>query len=200
MKRADHASQAIVDRYPGHDLTEEQLDSVRQATATLSELVETDGLILFALGEALSSFVTTLLDTIAELAGDEVALEAARRVGLLYGEGNYTKYLRNRGLTSGPEVFAGYQDYMHTLRGPRHTTALWATYDESTVLVERQDCLYFCGQRGVPNKYVAEMEASIIEGYRRVDPHLMVSNPKCLTKGSPDGCVHHFTFATTPAP
>lgn len=193
MRYAPHRSEILEERYPGAHLTEADKDRVRNATATIEELVSTDGLILFALGEALSSILTTLLDTTAAVGGEAVALEVARQVGLRYGEDNYSKYLRNRGLESGAEVFAAYQDYMHTLRGPRHITAWWATHDESNVLVERSDCLYFCGTRGVPNRYVAELEFNITEGYRRVDPNLVIDNPQCLTKGD-NGCVHRFAF------
>lgn len=199
MSRVPHASADLEDRYPGAHLTEEQKERVRSATATIEELVSTDGMILFALGEALSSLLTTLLQTTAAVAGDEAALEVARRVGLRYGEENYAKYLRNRGLESSAEVFGAYQDYMHTLRGPRHITAWWATHDESNVLVERSDCLYFCGTRGVPDRFVAELEHSITEGYRRVDPALVVENPQCLTQGSPAGCVHRFSFGAAEA-
>lgn len=191
---APHASADLEDRYPGAHLTEADKDRVRNATATIEELVSTDGLILFGLGEALSSILTTLLDTTAAVGGEHVALEVARQVGLRYGEDNYSKYLRNRGLESNAEVFCAYQDYMHTLRGPRHITAWWASHDDTSVLVERTDCLYFCGRRGVPNKLVAELELSITQGYRRVDPNLVIDNPQCLTKGDAAGCVHRFAF------
>ncbi|MTD54012.1 hypothetical protein [Amycolatopsis pithecellobii] len=193
--RAAHASDELSARYPGRDLTDEQKNAVRDATASIEQLVETEGLLTFAVGEALSSFVTGILESVAEIAGEEAAIAAAVQVGHRYGRENYSKYLRNRGLTSSPEVFCAYQDYMHAVRGPRHATALWATYGDDSVTVERSDCLYFSGERGTPNRIVAAMEASIVEGYQQVDPQLRMENPRCLTKGNPEGCLHLFRFS-----
>ncbi len=197
--RAAHASDELAARYPGSHLTAEDKDAVRNATASIEQLVDTDGLLLFAVGEALSSFVTSILESVAKVSGEDVAIAAAVEVGHRYGRENYSKYLRNRGLTSGPEVFCAYQDYMHAVRGPRHATALWATCGEDSVTVRRSDCLYFCGERGTPNRIVAAMEASIVEGYQQVDPNLQVENPRCLTKGNTEGCLHLFRFSQTTA-
>jgi hypothetical protein len=195
--RAAHASDDLSARYPGSHLTDKQKGAIRDATASIEQLTDTEGLLAFAVGEALSSFVTSILDSVAKIAGEDVAIAAAVEVGHRYGRENYSKYLRNRGLTSSPEVFCAYQDYMHAVRGPRHATALWATYGEDSVTVRRSDCLYFCGERGTPNRIVAAMEASIVEGYQQVDPNLKVENPRCLTKGDPEGCLHLFRFSKT---
>jgi hypothetical protein len=195
MRELEYADQALLADYPGTDLSEEDKRAIADSTAGVVEILTSPELIIHGLGESLSVIVTAIFAKVEEVAGAETALEVARRLGREHGERNYSRFLANRGLPGGPRSFCEYEDYGHALRGPRHVKALFARYDETSVYVEREDCLYFCGERGRRNLYIEALEAGMYEGYIAADPRLeRVENPRCLCKGDADGCVHRFVF------
>jgi hypothetical protein len=195
MQQPDYADPKLVDRYLGIDLTDEDKKRVDDAVVPVPELIERPELVLYATGQALSAVITGLFSKVEEILGEEATIELARSYGREHGELNLGKFLRNRNLPGGPESFAMYQDWGHALRGPRHAVALFSYFDDDSVMVRRSDCVYFCGERGTPNKYIANLEGGIVEGYQVVDPSLThFENEKCLCKGSTDGCEHRWYF------
>lgn len=195
QRAMEYADPALLEAYPGMRLSPEDRAMVDQSTAPVVEILQRPDLIIHALGESLSVIVTAIFEEVAHATGPETALAVARSLGRRHGERNLRRFLENRGLPGGARSFCEYEDYGHALRGPRHVQALFATHDDTTVVVHRSDCLYFCGRRGTPNPYIEALEAGMYEGYAAADPLLeRVENPRCLCKGDPDGCEHRFVF------
>lgn len=195
MQRLEHARSEYLDTYPGSNITEPERKAVDDFTATVEEIVRDGRLIIYGLSQSLSAILTNLAVALEKEVGSDKTLEILRSFGKAHGKRNYALFLQNRGLSSGPRAMCEYQDFAHALRGPRQATALFASYDDNTVLVERSDCVYFFGVRGQPNPYVKAVEEGMIAGYKEVDPSLMeVVNDKCLCMGSSDGCRHRFLF------
>lgn len=196
MKTKDYASPKLLESYPGVALTEKDKRQIDESTISIPELMSRPDLILYATGQALSAMVTNFFTKLEEMTDEKTALDLARKLGAEHGAANYGRFLKNRGLSGGPAAFAEYQDFGHAQRGPRHVDACFATYDDTSVVVERTDCVYFCGERGTPNKYVQALEKGMwAEGYPRVDPSWdHVENSYCLCKGSTKGCKHRFVF------
>ncbi len=197
MKPRPYADEKLLETYPGIHLTDEDKRKIDESTVVIPELLSRGDLILYGVGQALSAMVTLFFRKLEEITDERTALDLAYQLGLEHGNANYGRFLRNRGLPGGPESMCEYQDFGHGVRGPRHARALFAVHDDNAVLVKRTDCLYFWGMRGEPNRYVETLEKGIVEGYKQVDPRLdHVENPRCLCKGSAEGCEHRFVFKT----
>lgn len=193
----EYADPALVERYPGAVLSAQDRRKFDEGSFEVAEILTRPDVLLYGLGQALSVMFTSSFETLAEVVGKEAALDVARQVGRKHAAKNYGQFLKSRGYEGGAKAFCEYQDYGHSLRGPRHVSALFAEYNENSVLVTREDCVYFWGERGQPNKYVEALESGMYEGYREVDPLFEgVENSRCLCKGSPDGCQHLFIFRT----
>jgi hypothetical protein len=199
MEPMEYADPALLEAYPAMQLSAADRAKIQDSTASVVEILQRPDLIIHALGESISVIVTALLEQVAEVTSPQTAIAVARGLGRQHGERNLRRFLENRGLPGGARSFCEYEDYGHALRGPRHVQALFARSDETTVVVQRSDCLYFCGRRGKRSPYIEALEAGMYEGYAAADPLLeRVENPRCLCKGDADGCEHRFVFRPAP--
>jgi hypothetical protein len=127
--------------------------------------------------------------------GREKALALAETYGKEAGKIGYGSFLRGHNLTGGPRAMAMYQDLAHARRGYQHASALFAQYDDHEVRVTRTNCQYFSKERGTPDAYTEAIERGMCAGYIEIDPSLeRIDNPRCLCKGTPEGCEHVFVF------
>ena len=197
MKPLGYADPKLLESYPGIQLTDEDRRKMDEATVAIEELMARPELIIYGLGQTLSFVLTALFSRLEEMTDEPTALGLARQLGVEFGKTSYGRFLKNRELPGGPSSMCAYQDFAHALKGPRQASALFATYDDRSVLVKRTDCVYFWGTRGEPNKYIQAFEEGAVEGYRQVDPSLdRVETHWCLCKGSSEGCEHLFVFKT----
>jgi hypothetical protein len=140
--------------------------------------------------------------TVAEdVVGEEQALEIAHQIGRRYGGGGYATFLRAQGRAEGDgsaQMMALYQDLVHSLRGPKHAAALFATWDETRCVVKRRQCIYFSEQAPQNGKYAGAFEAGCFEGYKAADRNLLrVEVKHCVWQGA-DGCEQHWVYSDDP--
>lgn len=197
MQNLEHANVQLLGSYPGSQITEQEKDAFDNFTASMDQFLRPDGsLVIYGLSQSLSALLTYLSAAIEEEVGEETTLKILRGFGRAHGMRNYGRFLKTRGVSGGPRAMCEYQDLSHAARGPRQATALFAQYDDNSVLVERTDCAYFMGKRGEPNKYVRAVEDGMIAGYKEIDGSLVdVINDECLCSGSSNGCRHRFVFS-----
>jgi hypothetical protein len=135
--------------------------------------------------------------TIAEeLVGDEKALEIAREIGRRYGGGGYATFLKAHGREGdgSARMMALYQDLVHSLRGPKHAAALFATHDEGRCVVKRSECIYYSERAPQNGKYAEAFESGCFEGYCAADKNLIrVEVKHCRYQGAP-GCEQHWVY------
>lgn len=195
MEQLPYARRELLEHYPGRELTAEQARSVDEFTAEVEEILTSPALVIYGLARSVSAAFTNVFAAVEGSIGEERTLAIAEEFGRAHGRVNFRRFLENRGLTGGPRAMCEYQDWAHALRGPRQATALFASFDETSVVVERTDCVYFFGERGAPNKFVEAIERGMTKGYADVDPSLShVENDRCLCKGSAEGCRHRFVY------
>jgi hypothetical protein len=83
---------------------------------------------------------------------------------------------------------------VHSLRGPKHAAALYATYDDSRCVVKRRECIYFSEKAPQNGKYAGAFEAGCFEGYVAADSNLLrVEIKHCVWQGA-SGCEQHWVY------
>jgi hypothetical protein len=200
MQQLPYARPELLEAYPGRGITEEQKASVDDYTAEVEEILTDPALVIYGLARSVSAAFSNVFARVEAAIGEEQALAIAEDFGRTHGTANYRRFLESRNLAGGPRAMCEYQDWAHALRGPRQATALFASFDDTSVVVERTDCVYYFGERGAGNKYVEAIERGMMHGYTDVDPTLShVENDRCLCKGSAEGCRHRFVFRSAPA-
>ena len=195
MKQEDYASAAPL-YYPGRNLSQEDRDAMDGYRIPIEE-VTLEHLVYSLSRQIENNFQTTY--TVAEdLFGEDKAEELAYQIGLRYGGLGYASLLKAAGAegAGSPRLMARYQDLVHYIRGPKHTSALFAEYDDERCVVKRNHCIYFNEERPENGKYVGEFERGAQDGYENVDSNLDHTEVrKCLWKGD-SGCEQHWVFKT----
>ena len=80
---------------------------------------------------------------------------------------------------------AQYQDLVHAIRGPKHTSALYAEHTGSRCIVRRKECIYYSDAFPQNGKYTNAFEAGCFEGYRAADENLLrVEVHRCRCRGT----------------
>jgi hypothetical protein len=169
--------------------------AIDDLTIESAAVLESSQLQLYGLSAGLTRFVNGLLNQVSETYGHAAALTLARAFGRRHASTGYRMFLTANHMNSGPEAMRKYQDLAHSLRGPRHATALFAKLEGKCVIVCRTDCVYFGRERGQSDDMIEALEQGMLEGYLDVDPAMRVENLKCLSKGNSDGCEHRFIFS-----
>jgi len=179
--------------YPGAKLSLEE--RTRMDTYDLEiEDVSVDHLV-YSLSRQVENNFQTFYTVAEDVIGEEKALEIAYETGRRYGGRGYEMFLRARGHESGsPRMMALYQDLVHSIRGPKHTAALYAEHDEARCVVKRTACIYYSEAHPGNGKYVSAFEAGCFAGYKAADENLLrVEVHKCLCRGD-DACEQHWVY------
>jgi predicted hydrocarbon binding protein len=181
--------------YPGARLTPAERARMDRYEIPIDEIT-TDHLV-YGMSKQIENNFQSFYTVAEEVVGEEQALEIAKQIGRRYGGSGYAMFLRSQGRAEGDgsaRMMALYQDLVHSLRGPKHAAALYATWDESRCVVKRRECIYFSEAAPQNGKYAGAFEAGCFEGYRAADSNLLrVEVRQCVWQGA-DGCEQHWVY------
>ena len=193
MEQEPYAEETLL-FYPGKNLSEEEKSKVDDYRIAIDDIT-TDHLV-YSMGRQLENNFQTFYTVAEDLIGEEQALTIAYQIGLRYGGLGYKKLLEahGKGGAGTPRTMALYQDLAHSIRGPKHTSALFAEYDDTRCVVKRRRCLYFSEERPENGKYTGEFERGACDGYASVDRNLLGTEVHaCRWKGN-DHCEMHWVY------
>jgi len=180
--------------YPGAGLTSDERNRMDRYEIPIDE-VTIDHLV-YSMSRQIENNFQSFYTVAEDLIGAEQALAIAQEIGRRYGGGGYATFLRAHGREGegSPRMMALYQDLVHSLRGPKHAAALFATWDEHRCVVKRQQCIYFSESAPENGKYAGAFEAGCFEGYCAVDRNLLrVDVVHCVWQGA-GGCEQHWVY------
>jgi hypothetical protein len=180
--------------YPGRALSAAERARIDALDITIDE-VTIDHLI-YSMSKQIENNFQTFFTVAADLVGEEKAREIAFEIGRRYGGLGYARLLRAEGKESGePRDMALYQDLVHSIRGPKHASALFAEHNDSRCVVKREECIYYSDEHPENGQYTGAFESGCFQGYKEADPNLLrVEVHRCRWRG--DGsCEQHWVFA-----
>jgi len=184
--------------YPGAGLSPDERGRMDRYEVPIDE-VTIDHLV-YSMSRQIERNFQSFYTVAEEIVGEEKALEIAHEIGRRYGGGGYATFLDAEGSTGAGSArsMARYQDLVHSLRGPKHAAALFATHDEDRCIVRRTQCIYFSEDAPENGKYAGAFENGCFEGYRAADANLLrVEVHRCRWQGA-DGCEQHWVYRDTP--
>jgi hypothetical protein len=184
--------------YPGRGLSAEERGRMDRYEIPL-EQVTIDHLV-YALSRQVENNFQVFYSVAEELIGEERALEIAHEIGRRYGGKGYEQLLASYGDhgAGSPRHMALYQDLVHSIRGAKHASALYAEHDEGRCVVKRTECIYYSEAHPENGKYTGAFESGCFQGYCDADENLLrVEVHRCKWKGD-DGCEQHWVFAERP--
>jgi hypothetical protein len=180
--------------YPGAGLSAADRERMDRYEVPIDEV--TIDQLIYSMGRQIENNFQSFYTVAEDIVGAEKALEIAREIGRRYGGGGYATFLKANGTegAGSARLMALYQDLVHSLRGPKHAAALFATYDEARCMVKRSDCIYFSERAPENGKYAEAFELGCFEGYRAADRNLLrVEVVQCKYQGAP-GCEQHWVY------
>lgn len=185
--------------YPGRALSDAERKRIDALDIAIDE-VTIDHLI-YSMSKQIENNFQTFFTVAADLVGEEKAREIAFEIGRRYGGQGYAKLLASEGKEAGePRDMALYQDLVHSIRGPKHASALFAEHTESRCVVKRQQCIYYSEEHPENGQYTGAFESGCFEGYKQADPNLRrVEVHRCRWKGDA-GCEQHWVYQEDGAP
>ena len=155
-------------RMPGAELVS-RVDALQ---VTPPEFLESPTLVIRALENALAQMLQNWMEAAAETLDQDTACRLSRAAGQAHGKRVLGTYLREHGLKGGPKAMVGWQDTSHAMRGPRHTSALYARYSEKLVEVVRtEDSMNSMSVERPP--ILQAFLDGVVEGYQAADPSLL---------------------------
>jgi hypothetical protein len=181
--------------YPGARLSAEERRRMDEYDLEIGD-VTVDHLV-YSLSRQVENNFQVFYAVAEELIGVEKALELAHEIGRRYGGRGYAQFLaaRGHGTKGSAQLMAQYQDLVHSIRGPKHTAALYAEHTGSRCIVRRKECIYYSDAFPENGKYTNAFEAGCFEGYRAADENLLrVEVHKCRCRGN-DACEQHWVYA-----
>jgi len=178
MNREPYAGRNLL-LYPGLNLSVDEKQRMDDLDFTIEELT-TDHLV-YSMARQIEANFQTFYTVAEEIAGEEAALKIAHEIGRRYGGGGYAKLLAARGCGNrgSAQMMAIYQDIAHSIRGPKHTAALYAEWDDERCVVKRDQCIYFDENRPENGKYTGAFERGCFEGYVAADENLDRVEVRC---------------------
>jgi hypothetical protein len=180
--------------YPGAGLAATDRERMDRYEVPIEE-VTLDQLV-YSMGRQIENNFQSFYTVAEDIVGEAQALAIAREIGRRYGGGGYATFLEANGCAGAgsARLMARYQDLVHSLRGPKHAAALFATHDESRCVVKRSECIYFSERAPQNGKYAEAFELGCFEGYRAADRNLLrVDVIRCKYQGAP-GCEQHWVY------
>jgi hypothetical protein len=193
VKKLPHAADSLL-FYPARNLSQVERQRLEGFDIELSEL--TADHIIFSLSRQVETNFQTFYTVAEEVIGEEGALKIAYQIGVRYGGLGYATWLKAHGFgdRGNPWTMAQYQDLVHAIRGPKHTAALFADYDDLRCVVRRGACIYFDERRPQNGKYTGEFERGCFQGYTDADQNLdRVDVSSCCWRGD-GGCEIAWVF------
>jgi hypothetical protein len=184
--------------YPGGRLTLAERERMDRYEVPIDE-VTVDHLV-YSMGRQIEKNFQSFYTMAEQVVGEQAALEIARQIGRRYGGGGYATFLKANGCegAGSPRTMALYQDLVHSLRGPKHAAALFATYDDTRCVVKRSECIYFSEETPQNGKYAEAFESGCFAGYRDADRNLLrVEVKRCRYQGA-SGCEQHWVYGGDP--
>jgi hypothetical protein len=197
MSAEPYASDPVL-FYPGAGLSEAERSRMDRYEIPIDQ-VTIDHLI-YSMSRQIERNFQSFYTVAEEIVGADKASEIAHEIGRRYGGSGYATFLTALGLDGEgtPRTMALYQDLVHSLRGPKHARALFATHDEGRCVVRRTHCIYFSEDAPQNGKYTEAFETGCFEGYRAADRNLLrVEVHRCRYQGA-DGCEQHWVYADDP--
>ena len=193
MRQHNYAKDPMALLYPISELSEEECKKVDGLRFDFKEL--TANHIVYGLTRAFGNIFHVFWKTVEEVAGEETALKVCHDMGQRFGAVNFGTFLRSRGFDKGsPALMCEFQDKIHSVRGPVHTSARFGWFDEKKCVILRKRCFYHEYRLEGTAKYHSEFYKGLYDGYRQADPALKrVENPLCLWKGD-ESCKHEFIY------
>jgi hypothetical protein len=186
--------------YPGLHLNPEEKRRMDDYEIPIDEV--TYDHLVYSMGRQIENNFQTFYTVAEDIVGEETAKRIAYEIGRRYGGLGYGKLLTHLGMSDGgsPRTMALYQDLVHSIRGPKHTSALFAEYDDERCVVRRKQCTYFSEDHPENGKYTGEFERGACDGYADVDPNLLHTEVRaCRWKGN-DHCEMHWVYRSRSAP
>lgn len=180
--------------YPGSGLSASERERMDRYDITIGEI--TIDHLIYSMSRQIENNFQSFYTVAGELTGRETALRIAREIGRRYGGEGYAKLLKAHGRErrGEPRIMAIYQDLVHSIRGPKHASALFAEYDDTRCIVRREQCIYFSEANPDNARCTEAFEAGCFEGYVAADDNLLrVEVKHCLYQGA-DGCEQHWVF------
>jgi hypothetical protein len=179
--------------YPGRQLSAEERRRIDEYDLEIGD-VTVDQLV-YSLGRQIENNFQTFYTVAEDIVGEEKALEIAREIGRRYGGRGYAQLLESRGMSVGsPRMMALYQDLVHSIRGPKHVSALYAEHDDERCIVRRAECIYYNEEHPENGKYTGAFEGGCFQGYVEADENLeRVDTIRCRWRGDAD-CEQHWVF------
>jgi hypothetical protein len=180
--------------YPGRNVSQDWSDRIDRFDYSLSDIGS--DLLVASMAKQIERNFQTFFGAAADVVGAAVTLEIARTLGRKYGGRGYATFLRSRGSEGRgtPALMAEYQDLAHAIRGPKHTAALFAQYDDRRCVIRRGACVYFSEEFPEHAPYTGAFEAGCMDGYKDVDENLLdVEVLSCRWQGAPS-CETIITF------
>lgn len=158
--------------YPGMNLSQAERDRMDRYEVPIDE-VTIDHLV-YAMSKQIENNFQAFYTVAEELVGEELALKIAFEIGKRYGGGGYAKLLEAHGLgrNGSARMMTIYQDLVHAIRGPKHTAALFAEYNDDRCVVKRNACIYYNEANPQNGKYTGAFEQGCFEGYKAADQNL----------------------------
>lgn len=194
MKREAYAENPLL-FYPGRRLSAEERRRMDDYDIEIGE-VSVDHLV-YSMSRQIETNFQTFYTVAESVVGEAKALEIANQIGRRYGGTGYAKLLAAHGLgdRGSPRMMALYQDLVHSIRGPKHAAALFASWDDKRCVVKRRECIYFSEAQPGNGKYTEAFELGCFEGYKAVDKNLLrVEVHRCRYRGDA-GCEQHWVYA-----
>jgi hypothetical protein len=178
-----HATTEALARYREEQPTPEELERVDAYQAAPGEMLESPHLKVRALENELAHMFRNFLVSLEQTLDEESARKVAYAAGLAHGKRRLGTFLSGQGLPGGVESMAMWQDTAHASAGVRHTTALFARYDDEVIEVTRTEDSF--GSVGQQSPATMSYFDGFIDGYQSVDPQL--SHVEELWRERPDG-------------
>lgn len=193
MKQHDYAHKKLL-FYPGMNLSQGEKERLEKYEISIQEL--TADHIIHSMSRQIELNFQTFYTIAEQIVGEEKALEIAKEIGRQYGGTGYAKLLKSLGLENGgtPETMYLYQDLVHAIRGPKHTSALFAEYDDDRCVVRRKECIYYSEEFPQNGKYTDAFEQGCFEGYMNADPNLERIDVVCCRCRGDDRCEQVWVF------
>ena len=184
--------------YPGAGLTQDERDKMDRYEIPIDRV--TFDHLVYSMSRQIENNFQSFYTIAEEVVGEEKALEIAHEIGRRYGGKGYEQLLEVYGSAGAGSArhMALYQDLVHSIRGPKHASALYAEHDEGRCVVKRTECIYFSEAHPDNGKYTGAFESGCFEGYCAADENLLrVEVHRCRWKGD-SGCEQHWVFAERP--
>jgi hypothetical protein len=195
MRRLPWADDAALAHFRESLPSDEEFAKVDKFQMTPPECLEKPYYRTRMLENELGQALRTWMDAIEGVVDPETAVKIAYHAGVAHGSRRLSTFYKGIGSMGGVETMARWQDTSHSSAGPRHSSALFAHYDDELVEVVRTEDS-FKMHSGVESPLAKAFMDGLIDGYHKVDPAL--TKVEEFVRDRPDGgieFVHRFWYS-----